>query len=99
MNSTKVFQRQQCKFTNEGTIKVATEKKDRKIVTSIKDTGTGFYYYKDSEIQAKLFTKFTSTSNTGTGLGLFISKSIVESHGGRIWAKNNADGKFQKNMG
>jgi signal transduction histidine kinase len=77
------------KFTNEGTIKVATEKKDRKIVISIKDTGTGI----DSEIRPKLFTKFATTSSTGTGLGLFISKSIVEAHDGRIWAENNKDGK------
>jgi signal transduction histidine kinase len=40
-----------------------------------------------------LFTKFSSKSIAGTGLGLFISKSIVESHGGKIWAQNNTDGK------
>ena len=77
------------KFTNEGIIKVATEKKDNEIVISIKDTGAGI----DSEILQRLFTKFATTSTTGTGLGLFISKSIVEAHGGRIWAKNNFDGK------
>ena len=77
------------KFTNEGTVKVATEKKDNEIVISIKDTGAGI----DSEILPRLFTKFATTSITGTGLGLFISKSIVEAHGGRIWAKNNSDGK------
>jgi nitrogen-specific signal transduction histidine kinase len=77
------------KFTNEGTVKVATEKKDNEIVISIKDTGAGI----DSEILPRLFTKFATTSTTGTGLGLFISKSIVEAHGGRIWAKNNSDGK------
>jgi signal transduction histidine kinase len=77
------------KFTNEGTVKVATAKKDNEIVISIKDTGAGI----DSEILPRLFTKFATTSTTGTGLGLFISKSIVEAHGGRIWAKNNSDGK------
>ena len=56
---------------------------------SIKDTGSGI----DSEIVPKLFSKFTTKSLKGTGLGLFISKSIVEAHGGKIWAENNTDGK------
>jgi signal transduction histidine kinase len=59
------------------------------VLVSIKDTGAGI----DPEILPRLFTKFTSKSVTGTGLGLFISKSIVEAHGGRMWAKNNADGR------
>ncbi|MGB6626503.1 MAG: ATP-binding protein, partial [Nitrososphaeraceae archaeon] len=53
----------------------------------IKDAGTGI----DSEILPRLFTKFATKSDSGTGLGLFISKSIVEAHGGRIWAENNLD--------
>ena len=60
------------------------------VIVSIKDTGIGI----DSEILPKLFTKFATKSQTGgTGLGLFICKGIVEAHGGRIWAENNANGK------
>jgi signal transduction histidine kinase len=65
------------------------EKKKKELVVSIKDTGTGI----DSDIMPHLFTKFVSKSPVGTGLGLFISKSIVQAHGGRIWAENNHDGK------
>jgi signal transduction histidine kinase len=89
------------KFTDEGSITVIVERKDNsnndEIVVSIKDTGRGI----DSEILPKLFTKFATKSTTegGTWLGLFISKSIIERHGGRIWAINNAaikgDGKGQ----
>ncbi|MFL6409521.1 MAG: sensor histidine kinase, partial [Nitrososphaeraceae archaeon] len=53
------------------------------------DTGSGI----DPEIEPRLFTKFATKSYKGTGLGLFISKSIVEAHGGKIWAENNTDGK------
>ena len=75
------------KFTKEGTIRVIEEIKDSKALVSVKDTGQGI----DSEIFPRLFLKFAAKSETGTGLGLFISKSIVEAHGGKIWAKNNAD--------
>jgi signal transduction histidine kinase len=61
------------------------QKKDSEIIISLKDTGQGI----DPEILPKLFTKFATKSLSGTGLGLFISKSIIEAHGGRIWAKNN----------
>jgi two-component system sensor histidine kinase VicK len=79
------------KFTKEGIIITTAEKKDTHVVISVKDTGTGI----DPEILPRLFTRFAtkSESKTGTGLGLFISKSIVEAHSGRIWAENNADGK------
>ena len=76
------------KFTKEGTITITIEKKDnQEVVVSIKDTGIGI----SSEILPKLFSKFASKSYQGTGLGLFICKSIIESHGGKIWAENNND--------
>jgi signal transduction histidine kinase len=82
------------KFTKSGTISVSAEEvknddKKKEFIVSVKDTGTGI----DSDILPRLFTKFVSKSDTGTGLGLFISKSIVEAHGGRIWAENNKDRK------
>ena len=94
------------KFTKKGTISIDIEKrdgidnnKDNKgnnnksdeiIIINIKDTGKGI----DSKTFPHLFSKFFSTSGRGgTGLGLYISKNIVEAHGGKIWAKNNEDGK------
>jgi len=78
------------KFTQEGVIKVSVEVKDnRDAVMTIKDNGEGI----DSEIMPRLFTKFATKSITGTGLGLFISKSIVDAHGGKIWGENNKDGR------
>ena len=81
------------KFTNEGSITIIIERKrdnndNNEIVVSIKDTGTGI----DQQILPKLFTKFATKSTTegGTGLRLFISKNIIERHGGRIWSTNNA---------
>ncbi|MDQ4055940.1 MAG: HAMP domain-containing histidine kinase, partial [Thermoproteota archaeon] len=59
------------------------------VVIRIKDTGSGI----SPEMFPRLFSKFATESDKGTGLGLFIAKSIVEAHGGKIWAENNADGK------
>jgi two-component system, OmpR family, sensor histidine kinase VicK len=73
------------KFTREGIISITSEKKDSQIVVSIKDTGTGIH----PEIMPRLFSRFATKSQSGTGLGLFISKSIVEAHGGKMWASNN----------
>jgi two-component system, OmpR family, sensor histidine kinase VicK len=83
------------KFTKEGTISIIVEKKkadkfnnNKEVIVSVKDTGEGI----DSEILPRLFSKFASKSYKGTGLGLFISKSIIEAHGGKMWAENNVDG-------
>lgn len=67
------------------TISIIEDKKDNKVTVGIKDDGTGI----DSEIMSNLFNKFVSKSENGMGLGLFISKSIIEAHGGNIWAENN----------
>ena len=81
------------KFTNEdkvdGNITITVEKKDSNyVLVCIKDTGKGI----DSEILPRLFTKFVTKPGTGgTGLGLFISKSIVETHDGKIWVENNKE--------
>jgi signal transduction histidine kinase len=58
------------------------------IVVSIKDNGTGIH----PEIESRLFSKFASKSELGLGLGLYISKSIIEAHGGKIWGEDNKDG-------
>jgi two-component system sensor histidine kinase VicK len=85
------------KFTVKGTILVRVEKDKisnnnhtnyQTITVSIKDTGQGI----DPSMLPRLFTKFASKSYKGTGLGLFISKGIIEAHGGKIWAENNKEG-------
>ena len=84
------------KFTKAGKILVQLRKRKGKkiadsnqVIVSIKDEGSGI----DPSIMPRLFTKFATKSDKGTGLGLYISKSIVEAHGGKIWAENNKDGK------
>ena len=87
------------KFTKEGSISIKVVKdakynnhqqEGEEVMVSVKDTGKGI----DSEILPRLFTKFATKSETGTGLGLYISKSIIEAHGGKIWAENyQYDGK------
>jgi len=88
-------------FTQNGTITITAyraqvdtnreiDDSDREsTVVEIKDTGTGI----NSEMLPRLFDKFATRSMSGTGLGLYISKSIVDSHDGKIWAYNNKDGK------
>ncbi len=80
------------KFTKTGTITVMAAIKQNndshQVIVTVKDTGSGI----DPEIAPRLFTKFASKSESGTGLGLYISKSIIEAHGGKIWAENNVSG-------
>ncbi|HJT49653.1 MAG TPA: ATP-binding protein [Nitrososphaeraceae archaeon] len=83
------FTETSAKGERRGIINVNIESDDSVAVVSIEDSGTGI----DPEIKPRLFDKFASKSYQGTGLGLFISKSIVEAHSGRIWAHNNPDGK------
>ena len=83
------------KFTKRGTVFISISIEEIKqdnslqkfVIVTVKDTGIGI----DSEMLPRLFEKFASKSCKGTGLGLFICKSIVEAHGGRIWAQNSVD--------
>ena len=72
-----------------GLISITSDANDDHVVIKIRDNGSGI----SPEIYPKLFTKFATKSEKGTGLGLFISKSIIEAHGGRIWAQNNKNDK------
>ena len=64
------------------------EEPNGNVIVSVKDNGPGI----DPEIMPKLFSKFVTKSFSGTGLGLYVSKNIIEAHGGKIWAENNEDG-------
>ncbi|HET8792203.1 MAG TPA: CHASE3 domain-containing protein [Nitrososphaeraceae archaeon] len=78
------------KFTNDGKIVIKINKEyENQIKVSIQDNGKGI----DEEILPTLFTKFNTKSEAGTGLGLYLSKNIINSHGGSIRGYNNLDGK------
>jgi two-component system, OmpR family, sensor histidine kinase VicK len=77
------------KFTDSGTITITSSLEGTNTIISIKDSGRSI----DPELMPRLFTKFASKSETGSGLGLYLSKKIIEAHGGKIWAENNKDGK------
>ena len=90
------------KFTEKGeiTLSVIEDKiKEREeennedqynnITIKIQDTGKDI----DSELIPRLFKKFATKSERGTGLGLYISKNVIESHGGKIWTENISNGK------
>ena len=73
------------KFTKSGSILVTSQIKSNTVQVMVKDNGPGI----DPEILPQLFTKFVTKSDRGTGLGLFIARSIIEAHGGFIWAENS----------
>jgi signal transduction histidine kinase len=82
------------KFTSEGVVSVGVVRKKKQgedhqeeAIVTVEDTGSGI----NPEIIPRLFTKFSSKSFSGTGLGLYISKNIIEAHGGKMWAQNNND--------
>ena len=82
------------KFTDKGEVVIKAERSkinnnNSEAIVTIRDTGSGI----DPEIMPRLFTKFSTRSDSGTGLGLYISKAIIEAHGGKIWAQNNPDGR------
>lgn len=80
------------KFTKKGTVMINIDldedKNNKAVKVTIQDTGIGI----TQELMPHLFSKFVTSSYNGTGLGLFISKGIIEAHGGRIWAENNSNG-------
>ncbi len=76
------------KFTDQGIITIIGNADSAELTIKISDTGKGI----DNEIINRLFDKFVSRSEQGTGLGLFISKNIIEAHGGRIIGFNNENG-------
>jgi signal transduction histidine kinase len=81
------------KFTDKGEVEINAKRKNNsnnnsEAIVTIRDTGSGI----DPEIMPRLFSKFATRSDSGTGLGLYISKSIIEAHGGKMWAQNNPDG-------
>ena len=77
------------KFTKEGNIIITIKKikENQQVMVTIKDSGTGL----DPEIIPQLFKKFATKSEQGTGLGLFISKNIIETHDGIMWGENNSE--------
>jgi signal transduction histidine kinase len=96
MQQLRVLLNNSIKHTSKGKINVFIERskegsraRDQFVIIRVRDTGIGI----NPQIMNKLFSKFGTKSETGTGLGLFISKSIIEAHGGSIWAENNLDGR------
>src|SRR5215469_108346 len=77
-------------FTRKGVVTITKNIQDGSAVVSVKDTGSGI----DPQIIPRLFTKFTTRSERGTGLGLYICKRIIEAHGGKIWGEQSGSGGY-----
>ena len=82
------------KYTKEGKIDVFVERKKDKVLFSVKDTGMGM----TEKIKSSLFQKFSrgeggKVDSSGSGLGLYLSKEIIEAHNGRIWVESPGLGK------
>jgi len=71
--------------TRRELIATNTKVADDMIEVAVSDTGTGFH----DDVKPNLFQTFFTTKETGMGVGLSISRSIIEAHGGRMWAENN----------
>jgi signal transduction histidine kinase len=78
------------KFTKHGSITISAQPSDdeKQVIVKISDTGTGI----DPDLMPRLFTKFATKSDSGTGIGLYLAKNFIEVHGGKIWAENNPAG-------
>lgn len=77
------------KFTQKGTIDISAGREGDFVRVTVKDSGSGI----DPEVMPRLFTRFVTKSESGTGLGLYISKNVVEEHGGKMRAENNPGGR------
>lgn len=81
-------------FTSEGNVLVSLRRERKQenegkriAVVTITDTGCGI----DPAIMPRIFEKFVTRSDKGTGLGLFVSKSIIQAHEGKIWVQHNTE--------
>ena len=92
------------KFTRQGVIAITVTANKRthgieggndSVIVSIKDQGTGV----DPSLKDKLFEKFQTRSANGAGLGLYLSRKIVEAHGGKIWVEEKADSSQKEERG
>ena len=72
--------------TGGGELTIKSETSDGQLLISVGDTGVGF----PAEQTEQIFRAFFTTKDNGTGMGLPISRSIIESHGGRLWATGSS---------